>query len=384
MAAVTLESIMDKLTSMSDSIESLKDTVNQCNVNISACNEKQDSILPRIETLERDMAVVKREVTSLKERNIQLEAYVRRDNLIFGGLTESDPDDCANKIRLHIQNNLKIPTNEMKFTRVHRLGRKQPGKTRPIIVRFHYYGDRMQVWKNRKELKGHTHWIAEDFPPEIQERRRILKHILRSAIDLDPRKPEDINDIFLVADRLTINGVTYTINNLRSLPEHLRPEKLSTPQIGEKVVAFYNELSPFSNFYPAKFTHEGVEYLHVEQFFCAKKAEITERPDVKHSIMQQVSPLKCKALAKNLPNSLEWKRNQEQIMTIGCEAKFQQNAWLGDFLRKTGELSLIETRSDDKFWGAGVAHSDPQIAHDKYPGKNKLGKILMDIRSKLD
>ena len=382
--AVTLETIMEQLNTMSTSIESIKDSVKKCNDNITLCNQKQDSFMPRLEKLERDMVVVKREVTSLKERNVQLESYVRRDNLIFGGVTESDPDDCENQIKYLISNKLNIPTDDMKFARVHRLGKKQQGKVRPIIVRFHFFGDRMEVWKKRKLLQGSAHWIAEDFPPEIQDRRRILKHILRSAIELDPREQNDINDIYLVADKLIIRGVTYTVNNLGSLPEDLRPEKVATPQIGDNVTAFYNELSPLSNFYPAKFIHEGVMYLHVEQFFCAKKAEINNKLDVKHEIMQQVSPLKCKILAKALPNSVEWKRNQEQIMAIGCEAKFQQNTKLANFLKMTGETSLIEARKDDKFWGAGVAHSDPQIKLDKYPGKNKLGKILMDIRAKLD
>jgi ribA/ribD-fused uncharacterized protein len=337
-----------------------------------------------MELLEKDMAVVKREVSTLKEKNLQLETYVRRENLIFGGIAESEPDDCASKIRHFIKNNLNIATDEMKFSRVHRLGKKQPGKCRPIIVRFHFYGDRMQVWKKRIALQNTPQWIAEDFPSEIQDRRRILKLILKSAYEQDPRKPEDINDIYLSIDKLIIGGVVYTINNLRSLPENLRPEKISTPQIGENVVAFYNELSPLSNFHPAKFNHEGEQFLHVEQFFCAKKAEIVNRPDVKHDIMKEVSPLKCKVLAKNLPNTLEWKRNLEKIMSVGCEAKFRQNVYLGEFLKKTGEMTLVETRKEDKFWGAGVAHNDPQVALDKYPGKNKLGKILMDIRSKLN
>ena len=80
--AVTLETIMEQLNSMSTSIESIKDSVKKCNDNITLCNQKQDSFMPRLEKLERDMVVVKREVTSLKERNVQLESYVRRDNLI--------------------------------------------------------------------------------------------------------------------------------------------------------------------------------------------------------------------------------------------------------------------------------------------------------------
>ena len=264
----------------------------------------------------------------------------------------------------------------MKFARVHRLGKKSKDKIRPIIVRFHFYGDRQLVWKGRKNLAVDGHWIAEDFPPEILERRKILKPILKTAIETDSSE-----NAYLVADKLIIGGRTYTMANLKSLPEHLRPENVATPTIG-KVLAFYNASSPLSNFFPAEFTHEGISYRHVEQFFCAKKAEMTNSLEVKHEIMKEVSPLRCKQLAKNLPNTVDWKRNQESIMVTACEAKFEQNPLLLEFLKGTGGKCLVEARKEDKFWGAGLTHKDTQITSDKLPGKNKLGKILMDIRAK--
>ena len=71
-------------------------------------------------------------------------------------------------------------------------------------------------------------------------------------------------------------------------------------------------------------------------------------------------------------------------MKTGCLAKFQQNPSLRQFLlSKTQNKTIVEARSDDKFWGAGLKHDSPQITGDKWPGKNKLGKILMLVRDEL-
>ena len=70
-------------------------------------------------------------------------------------------------------------------------------------------------------------------------------------------------------------------------------------------------------------------------------------------------------------------------MLKGCTAKFEQNANFQEFLLKTDNRTIVEARLDDKFWGAGLRHDSNQIGSNKWPGKNKLGKILMSIRDKL-
>ena len=57
-------------------------------------------------------------------------------------------------------------SNDIKIVRAHRLGKKQtwPGaKPRFIIVKFHWYGDRIAVWKAKKKLRGRTVFVNEVF-----------------------------------------------------------------------------------------------------------------------------------------------------------------------------------------------------------------------------
>jgi ribA/ribD-fused uncharacterized protein len=375
MAPPTTQDLMDRLEAMTLTLNDVKDKVDTCNSNINQCSEKCDSVIPRVVALEKDIAVMKREVTTLKESNIRLEGYLRRDNLLFGGILETVPENCEEKLRNFIETTLNVPCDDIKFVRVHRLGKKQAGKCRPIIARFHFFGDRQRVFGERHSVRNSTCWIAEDFPWEVQQRRRVLKPILRQAITkLGP------DSAYLSGDRLVIRGVTYTVDNLSNLPPDLQLANISTPHIEGNIVAFYNEFSPFSNFHRANFTVEGRNYVHVEQFFTAKKAEINGNVELHEQIMNEESPYKCKALARQLQNSVEWKREQEQVMIVGCTAKFEQNRQLMDFLLKTENKTLIEARADDKYWGAGLNHTDPKLKGDKLPGKNKLGKILMKIR----
>jgi hypothetical protein len=143
----TIEDVIARLDGMSTTLNEVKDQGLLCNQNF-------ESLVPRINVLESDLCAVKKDVAALKEKNIQLESYIRRDNLIFGGLTESSPEDCEAKVRFLIEKTLKIPCDQVKFVRVHRLGRSQKGKPRPIIARFHYFGDRQNVWKARGNLNS--------------------------------------------------------------------------------------------------------------------------------------------------------------------------------------------------------------------------------------
>ena len=157
----------------------------------------------------------------------------------------------------------------MKFTQVKRMGPPKPGKVRPIVASFHFFGD---VWKGRGKIRHLKFWMAEDFAPEMQEKRQILKPILKHAIDNNLSEKA-----YLVFDKLIIDGATYSVENLIQPPDELDPVKVVNSTIGDKVAAFHNRYSPFSNFYEAKFTLEGQEYQHVEQYFWKKKKLIMPR-----------------------------------------------------------------------------------------------------------
>jgi ribA/ribD-fused uncharacterized protein len=371
---VTLEDIHDKLTNLEVSIDEVKTGIDRCNDRIELF---ENGISPRVQSVEHDVKNIKSEIDMLKDKNAKLENYLRRDNLIFGEITEEQTENCSEKVKCFIQDHLGLSADQIKFVRVHRLGQPREGKTRPIMARFHYFGDRQDVWKTRDKIYGTDFWIAEDFAPEIQEKRRILKPILKHAID-----KKLCEKAYLVADKLIIDGTTYTINDLENLPTELNPAKIATPTIGDQVVAFHNGYSPFSNFYNAKFTLEGIEYQHVEQYFWSKKAEFARNPQLRKEILREPSPFKCKSLGKQLGRLKDWNQIQENTMLTGCSAKFNQNPSLMKFLKDTGDRKIIEARKDDKFWGAGLDIKSKDLLSNKLPGKNVLGNILMKIRAK--
>ncbi len=77
---------------------------------------------------------------------------------------------------------------------------------------------------------------------------------------------------FLVADRLIIDGRSYTVDTLKNLPEALDILRLGTSKISDSITAFFGSLTPLLNFQPDKFTLHGFEYHSSEQFLHHKKS----------------------------------------------------------------------------------------------------------------
>ena len=73
---------------------------------------------------------------------------------------------------------------DVKFERVHRIGRRATvngsQRPRPIVAKFSTYKDRELVRRQApKTLKGTDYWIQEQFPPEIEQRRKVLYPIMK-------------------------------------------------------------------------------------------------------------------------------------------------------------------------------------------------------------
>ena len=379
------QKILERLDSMNFLLLKCQDDIKLCNTNITQCNESlQTTVLPRLTNLEADVKQMKREIQQLKDRQNDLDCYIRRENLIFGGISESYPENCEVKVKYVLQEKLGLETDDMKFQRVHRHGKKEDGKTRPIIVRFLWHVDRQKVWKLRSKLRGTPYWVSEDYPKEIEDNRRILRPILRQALS----EADDNYSVsaYLVGDRLHIEGQVYTVHTLGKLPKELRPERVATPRIGDNLVAFFNKTSPLSNFHPAKFEIEGRQFAHVEQFFQFKRAEICGKADLANEIANEQSPYRCKELGKKAKFNNAWRKRNEDVMLAGCMAKFEQNPELLEFLKDTGTRTIVEARIDDKFWGAGLRADDEKLTTtepNSWPGKNNLGKILTQVRERL-
>ena len=71
-----------------------------------------------------------------------------------------------------------------------------------------------------------------------------------------------------------------------------------------------------------------------------------------------------------------------KVMKTAVLAKFSQNECLRQKLDATGDRMLVET-TRDPFWGAGVTINSPSLLNRSWNGQNKLGKILVEVRSHL-
>jgi ribA/ribD-fused uncharacterized protein len=219
--------------------------------------------------------------------------------------------------------------------------------------------------------------IIEDFPFEIDQRRSKLLPYLHTARHLKtPCK--------LAVDRLTIDGHLYTVDTTDEIPEKFHPQ--ATKEIGDDVIAFYHKESPFSNFYPTKFSADSKVFSSVEQYFVYKKAELFKDEELAVEVLGMDNPAKIKGKGKTVKgfNAKLWSKEQVRIMREGIVCKFDQNPTLKSTLANTRNKILVEASPHDRFWGAGLSLFDPKLRDPQdWPGKNTLRELLSEVRREI-
>lgn len=338
--------------------------------------------------LKTKVADLERETTNLKQKMINLEMQSRRCNLRFCGLKENAAEDPETVVLDYLREN-SIDLDSRAIERAHRLGKPQKETIRPIIVRFGNFKDRDAIWK----ALGHrlflpaldkTH-IREDYPDEMERNRTKLRTVASAALKVKDPITQESPKVRLVADRLVINSVTYTVQTLHQLPDSLKLENIYTPR-NENKVAFFTSNSPLSNHHISPFMHLGEKYNCIEQFLMAEKARHCADQKSLTSIMKETNPVKQKQLGKSLENfdSDTWKQCAQEKLMPGLLSKFEQNENCKDTLLKTENTEIFEANPHDSFWGTGLSlHSKDIWSPQKHKGKNLMGKCLMAVRSKL-
>ena len=187
--------IKAQLTSIGSNVDCIKSKCESLETTCVSIRHDVMDLKGRVENLESDMEarkgnehVVNLDIDALCERmdameskvdgaccncpdpaNVQndidrLEAYSRRDNLIFYNIDESDDDDaetydyCARVLSDILQAN--VPREDRNwcmrdFVRVHRLRKgenRPPGEPRPLIARFLHWQDKRKVHESRELL----------------------------------------------------------------------------------------------------------------------------------------------------------------------------------------------------------------------------------------
>lgn len=137
-----------------------------------------------------------------------------------------------------------------------------------------------------------------------------------------------------------------------------------------RIDSFQGDYRFLSNFWPAEVIFENLTFPSVEHAYQAAK---TLSLDQRQDIARLATPAEAKKAGHKLPQRPDWERVKFDVMEECVRYKFTNHEDLKAKLVATGETELVEGNDwGDVVWGV-------------YQGKgeNRLGKILMKIRSEL-
>jgi hypothetical protein len=147
---------------------------------LDSANKRLKELGEQNQQLSGQVAEIKAELDDLKTKDLYLEVYSRRENIIFRNIPETPWENTEEKLREFLRDDLDYSNYDtVEFQRVHR----NPSKTspRPIIARLLRYKDCEEILRLGKNLKGSNFSMFPDLPTEIVRRRRELVPILKKA-----------------------------------------------------------------------------------------------------------------------------------------------------------------------------------------------------------
>ena len=136
-----------------------------------------------------------------------------------------------------------------------------------------------------------------------------------------------------------------------------------------------------------KHNHVDVESSEMDWFY--RKAMLNFQSDLAQEILLARDAKHAKRLGKRIRCALDWDTSPlaSRVMEEILIDKFTQVESCGEFLRETHRqnLKLVEAvPTSDTLWGSGLDREGTLNSdQDKWPGQNKLGKLLESVRSHL-
>lgn len=142
-----------------------------------------------------------------------------------------------------------------------------------------------------------------------------------------------------------------------------------------KEIKFYSvshEYGEFSNFAQYSIKLKGRTWPTTEHYFQAQKFKGTTN---ENKIRKARTPMMAAQMGRSRKIKLrpDWDKVKDSLMYDAVKAKFNQYKDLKELLLSTGNAKIIEHTENDAYWGDGGNGK----------GKNKLGKILMQVREEL-
>ena len=141
-----------------------------------------------------------------------------------------------------------------------------------------------------------------------------------------------------------------------------------------------------SQWWPAPFVVDGVEYTSAEHWMMAGKARLFGDDDAVPAILAARTPAEAKNLGRLVRgfDDARWTAARFELVVAGNVAKFGQDPALRGYLLGTANRVLVEASPMDRIWGIGLgAASEHAVDPSRWRGLNLLGFSLMEARERL-
>ena len=372
------EFAQEKINERIDEVVKEFDTIKEVNKKL----EKENN---RLKTTVNGLS---KKVDSFDKKFEEMEREARRPNLCIDGVVERDGLNLL-KLVNDLFRDLEIDLRaEDVCQSIYRKGKNAEvvngvvTKPRPIIVRFKDPNVKGLIFKNLRKLTGNNTWanvfINDDLTPDQINKMKDMRSIHYYAKSLG-------RDTKLKGSNLIINDRRFSLDEINEVPADLSIEKAKNIVVEDgKGLIFQGHHSCYSNMSEAEFIYEGRVYKSAEVAYQTKRAEVNGQDDLAKDIRKCEDAYKAKRMAKKVNDSEMWKGKKEKVMKEIVKAKFSQNEKLKKKLLESKDKKLCEG-TGDKFWGCGIPISrSSTVKLQNLPGKNALGKILMEVRSELN
>ena len=144
----------------------------------------KDDTSTKLKSLEEENFKLGAIIKELEDQHLYLEAYSRRENLKFENISENvaSGEDTEFVLRSFLERDLGyVDAASVEIQRVHRLGKKKEGKSRPILARFLRFKDCQSMLALGPRLQETNYRMYQDLPFEIVERRRAQMDTFKKA-----------------------------------------------------------------------------------------------------------------------------------------------------------------------------------------------------------
>ncbi|KAK6196443.1 hypothetical protein SNE40_001668 [Patella caerulea] len=150
-------------------------------------------------------------------------------NLVFTGIVEMADENTESELNNFLHTIMGIEKN-LVFNRVHRIGKQQPNKSRPIIANFVFSKDRDLVrYEAPKTLKGKPYGVNEQFPKVINDRRKALYPHFKAAKRMNKKAVFKVDKLFIEGELFDPDS-NFHDDDYRRRANHLDMEITSVKQ----------------------------------------------------------------------------------------------------------------------------------------------------------